>query len=702
MTYEGNSEMDSIVERRTKRRFERKARKRPYVATDLGRAVCGQILPALAGYLLTPEAPQPPKGLGGIIRRLPADELALIALSGLLNRIDIGWKRDDPSARMKLCLAIGRDLRDQLEAKGLLEADPVAYKRVMAAGNRYRAIWKYRQTGWLDSTCVRAGNWLLDCATALDFFDIDKDGFPRIDEGHQKAVDLLREELIERHPFYLPNLQCPPDWEGWRNGTATFMRDSHPETAAAIEAAFADGSIKQHADGVNALQRVPFVINERLLPVVRKFATGALRDVAVAKYLAGAPFYTKCNIDFRGRVYPLPHFNFTREDRVRSLFMFANGAPVGDSVEWLEIAAANSFGKKGKWRSRRDWAFENRELIRRVAEDPIVASDQWRQQAKEPFSFVASCLELVAAQRDRSFVTRLPVLLDGSCNGIQHLALMTRGEGSGRLVNLTDADEIFDLYDTVTNGVNMKLMAADDENAAWWVERGVTRELLKQPIMTFSYGVTPAGARNQIIDACKNHNACPSWEQAQYLAKTVLDVSKVLLPRPALAMGFVRDLTKRQAERGLSLEWISPTGVPVVNRYHKSKVKPVEMQLRGTTVTYRIADGYEPRILKRDAADAAPANLVHSMDAAHLIRSVNAAAEEGIEDFVTVHDSYGTIAPRVTRFQQVVRRELALMYLGYDALARLWARNGAPDDLTIPEAGGLDPFEVQNSEYSFK
>jgi DNA-directed RNA polymerase, mitochondrial len=299
-------------------------------------------------------------------------------------------------------------------------------------------------------------------------------------------------------------------------------------------------------------------------------------------------------------------------------------------------------------------------------------------------------------------VTRLPVLLDGSCNGIQHLALMTRDKESGRLVNLTDADEIFDLYDTVTNGVNMKLMAADDENAAWWVERGVTRDLLKQPIMTFSYGVTPAGARNQIIDACKNHNACPSWEQAQYLAKTVLDVSKVLLPRPALAMGFVRDLTKRQAERGLSLEWISPTGVPVVNRYHKSKVKPVEMQLRGTTVTYRVADGYEPRILKRDAADAAPANLVHSMDAAHLIRSVNAAAEEGIEDFVTVHDSYGTIAPRVTRFQQVVRRELALMYLGYDALARLWARNGAPDDLTIPEAGGLDPFEVQNSEYSFK
>ena len=40
-------------------------------------------------------------------------------------------------------------------------------------------------------------------------------------------------------------------------------------------------------------------------------------------------FYVPLNIDFRGRIYPIPHFNFTRDDRVRGLFLFADGKPIG-------------------------------------------------------------------------------------------------------------------------------------------------------------------------------------------------------------------------------------------------------------------------------------------------------------------------------------------------------------------------------------
>ena len=53
----------------------------------------------------------------------------------------------------------------------------------------------------------------------------------------------------------------------------------------------------------------------------------------------------------------------------------------------------------------------NRELIERVAEDPIGSVDLWRG-AKDPFSFVAACMELSAAWCDPNFITRFPVLLD--------------------------------------------------------------------------------------------------------------------------------------------------------------------------------------------------------------------------------------------------------------------------------------------------
>ena len=470
----------------TRARFERrernrKGRKRPFATTDLGRKVLGQIIPPLAEYIASGQRP-PPQGLETVVRqhdKLPPDQLALIAVAALLNKIDTGWDPKDKSAQLKICLAIGNDLRDQLEMRRLLGECPAAHKYVERAKSRQRAIWRFRRLDWSQVDLARAGGWLLDCAVCFsDFFELDEKGFPRITPHHQAAVDRLREELIDAYPYYLPLLAPPPDWKSWRTHYerrifATFVRDNHPDTVAEIKAAFADGSMRQH--GVNAIQRVPFVINEAILPVVRRFALELAKadagggsfdeemtsnlikcDLGTAEFLAKrGRFWTPCNIDTRGRLYGLPHFSFQREDHVRSLFLFAEGEPINNELRWLEAAAAGHFGNRRTWEERSDWAIENRELIRAVASDPIGTFDRWRE-ADDPFSFVAVCMELCAAEKDRNYITRFPVLVDGSCNGIQHLALMTRDEEAGRLVNLTD-DTIQDLYSTVEDKVRERL-----------------------------------------------------------------------------------------------------------------------------------------------------------------------------------------------------------------------------------------------------
>jgi DNA-directed RNA polymerase len=45
-------------------------------------------------------------------------------------------------------------------------------------------------------------------------------------------------------------------------------------------------------------------------------------------------FYDPISLDSRGRLYPLPFFNFTREDRVRALFWFADPQPIGEQGDW--------------------------------------------------------------------------------------------------------------------------------------------------------------------------------------------------------------------------------------------------------------------------------------------------------------------------------------------------------------------------------
>ena len=166
------------------------------------------------------------------------------------------------------------------------------------------------------------------------------------------------------------------------------------------------------------------------------------RDIAVASALGDATFWNPVRCDFRGRLVQLCDFNYTRGDPVRSLFLFAEGKRLGESIGWLEIAVANAYGEKGTWRERHEWVANNRELIKAVARDPRLI---WLQdidakgdpKAKEPFLFAAACAEYVAADtHGQEYETHLPVWLDASSNGLQHLALMRGDAKLAAAVNL--------------------------------------------------------------------------------------------------------------------------------------------------------------------------------------------------------------------------------------------------------------------------
>src|SRR5262249_22770469 len=144
-----------------RRQYNRKGRKRPFVATDLGRKVLGQIIPPLAAYIASDQRP-PPQGLERVVHQLPHDELALIAVAAVLNKIDTGWDPEGEFILHKIIIAIGKDLRDQLEMRQLLERCEDAHTYVMHAKSRQRAIWRFRRLDWSEPDLARAGGWLLD------------------------------------------------------------------------------------------------------------------------------------------------------------------------------------------------------------------------------------------------------------------------------------------------------------------------------------------------------------------------------------------------------------------------------------------------------------------------------------------------------------------------------------------------------------
>src|SRR5262249_39530550 len=494
-------------------------------------------------------------------------------------------------------------------------------KRGVKADNRHR--WKYRQPRWSTADYVGAGNWLLDCVLEKlpGIFVLDWDGLPCVTkEGEEYALALCA-ELVYRNPAFLPAAEPLRDWTGWRAGgywddstriSASFVRDSDPATATAIKRAFRDGTMNEHVNGVNALQRVAWAINTAMLPVVENFAgeVGKVgkrvsnllvaQDIATANVLGGKTFYVPMNCDFRGRVYGVAHFNFLREDHVRALFQFAQGMPIGnDGLHWLMIHVANCGDfdavSKRPWGERVAWAENHRDMITRTAKDPQATVDWWGN-ADAPFSFVAGCIELAAAwQAGPSYITHLPVCFDGSCSGVQHLAMLMRDEEAGRLVNLTESDEPQDVYQQISDAVRERLEAAGDEKAEWWLWRGISRKLIKRPAMTFGYSVTLHGMVEQLAEVYREiHrvlNAAgeygypePTDAAAWYLAKHIMAAAKEVLRRPAVAMKFIRTLAKHCADKGSALEWTSPTGFPWANRYCEPNVKIVHLEFRGEHV----------------------------------------------------------------------------------------------------------------------
>jgi hypothetical protein len=466
-------------------------------------------------------------------------------------------------------LELGRLLRDELEFAGLFAAKkwvlakgcPSKKKGItpkQAAQAKHIALGKFRRVDWTNKECAQAGDWLIAITHLNDLFVEDGRGGLEIASEVRVAFDEFAEDLVFKQPLYMPSLTEPAPWTSWRTEydgriSATFVSTNHPKTIEAVKAAFADDSIKPHAMGVSAIQRVPLRINPVTLPLVKQFGGEEYkRDTAVADALLDKTFWSPIRCDFRGRLIHLSDFNYTRGDPVRSLFLFAQGKPIGDSINWLEIAVANAYGVKGTWQDRHKWVADNRELIKAVAADSSLiwlqdTDDRGKPKAKEPSQFTAACAEYVAADTyGRDYETHLPIWLDASSNGLQHLAMMCRDPELAAMVNLntvphdklviglkhadgryelvsfvmdaielggevrlnTRTDEIRDAYEIVAQRAATHLFTdrADPLSQFWLDHKQHLRDLLKQPIMTLPYGVTRAGMLDQINEGVEEIN----------------------------------------------------------------------------------------------------------------------------------------------------------------------------------------------------
>ena len=440
------------------------------------------------------------------------------------------------------------------------------------------------------------------------------------------------------------------------------------------------------------------------------------------EYAALPQFYYPQHVDFRGRIYTsVEQLSPQGSDISKGLLHFATAVPLGETgVDWLAVHGANVFGNdKVSYEERRLWAWENAAKVCAAADDPL--TNRWWTEADKPFQFLAWCFEFCDALRHpegpEAYPSRLPVALDGSCNGLQHFSAMLRDEVAGAAVNLLPGEKPKDIYQTVADRV-VELLNSVEEGDKWmadtWINLGIDRKITKRAVMVLPYGGTfrscldyVGTAADEKLKGQENPFGQEYPKARGFLAKMVWQAMSDVIVSARQVMGWVQSVARITAKNNVCLSWTTPSGFPVVQVYPDVEKRRTTTRFAGSIIRWSIEEETNTLDTRRAALSSSP-NFVHSLDAAALVKTVNACLEEGITFFAMVHDSYGTHAANTERMAELLRREFVGMYLNHDPLQELYesACAALPPEVAQeipapPSKGDLNLTAVMESLYFF-
>lgn len=437
------------------------------------------------------------------------------------------------------------------------------------------------------------------------------------------------------------------------------------------------------------------------------------RKVALAKELADEPgIWFPHALDFRGRVYPQPQdLNPQCDDIGKSLLMFAQGKPIGErGIMWLEIALANAGGQdKLSLEDRVAWTRSNAELIFDSALNPLDGERFWCDEtvaSEDPWQFLALAKEYLGSNLGGpEYVSRIPINMDGSCNGLQHLSALGLDETGAKATNLLDLPDRQDCYEQVAEATRQLVLAdfqAGIEEAAAWSGH-VTRKTVKRAVMTTPYGVTHRGIRDQLIaDRLVDDLEGDKMRLANYMTAKIRAALETTVSSAKVIMSYFQDTAGALAEQNMPMSWVTPAGMVVTQSYWKLAGVQVET-LYGKVHLYNEVE--DTGLDKRKQQLAAAPNVIHSFDAAHLARTVCYLNDIGEQlSYSFIHDSYGTHACDVDLLAQALRDEFVDIYSvdrleEFDENMRAAAPGVELPDR--PERGTLDLEQVRHSKYFF-
>jgi len=406
--------------------------------------------------------------------------------------------------------------------------------------------------------------------------------------------------------------------------------------------------------------------------------------IKIASTFSNVPeIYFPLRLDQRGRIYPRSvYFHYQGHELAKALLQFANPDYIDrndiESIEYLKAYGASCFGNglnKKSLKKRVEWVNNNWDNILNFENNVLVS------EADDKFLFLSFCLEMrsyenfLNNENAKKFKTFIPIQLDGTCNGFQHLAMLSNETKLFETLNLNKSsskDDPKDFYQTIVDQVNVQIemrLNSDSlkipenvelkESYERLLDIGINRKIVKPAIMNKPYNATNRTLVKYIKDSLEFHHSdevttknskeeLVIYKRGWYnipgandsskassgfkedniklinhkdivnLVELIFEIIYVKYPKIKELNLYLNNMVTILNKLNLPVVWNLPHGLKISQNYliqKKKKIEPFTYLKSSITLTTTIKDSID----KNKQVLAFMPNLIHSLDSSSLV-----------------------------------------------------------------------------------
>ena len=124
---------------------------------------------------------------------------------------------------------------------------------------------------------------------------------------------------------------------------------------------------------------------------------------------------------------------------------------------------------------------------------------------------------------------------------------------------------------------------------------------------------------------------------------------------------YFKNVIKFHSFFDIPVTWITPAGVEVTQFYNMSVQNKVSIRFSNKTNKVVLRQKTS-KLDKRKQVNAIIPNIIHSLDASHLMKIIISAKRNSYLNILSVHDCFGTYPNHVGEMIEIVKEEFIKLY----------------------------------------